>query len=100
MSEEWGPWIEHDGLGFPERLICVTVEVEAVDCFGEDQGQIGMAKNPRAEALCAWDWSYYRKFNSTGDYNFSKVIRYRIRKPRGLTILEGILENLPEKVDA
>ena len=25
---------------------------------------------------------------------------YRIRKPRGLTILEGLLENLPEDVDA
>jgi len=29
-----------------------------------------------------------------------EVIRYRIRKPRGLTILEGLLENLPEEVDA
>jgi hypothetical protein len=28
------------------------------------------------------------------------IIRYRIRKPRGLTILEGLLENLPESVDA
>jgi len=28
------------------------------------------------------------------------VDQYRIRRPKGLTILEGLLENLPEDVDA
>jgi hypothetical protein len=29
-----------------------------------------------------------------------RLIRYRIRKPKGLTILEELLEDLPERVDA
>lgn len=87
MSEEWGPWIEHDGKGCP----CVGQVVHLVleDRFG---CQAEFTGTPRSRTLRSWDWSYFPTFR--------RVIRYRIRKPRGLTILEGLLENLPEEVDA
>ena len=82
---EWGPWQEHDGKGCP----CVGHFVEAV-IKGNKTGRTWTATG---RALGGRSWFH----NSSG---VSFIIRYRIRRPKGLTILEGLLENLPEDVDA
>lgn len=105
MSEEWGPWIEHDGKGCP----CVGQWVQAclisTDYFSRSQGG---AKEKTSEGIAGkspwnWDWTKAGKLMPNGKVA-TKIIRYRIRKPRGLTILEELLENLPAptspKVDA
>ena len=92
MSEEWGPWIEHDGSGVPvpRGTVC---EIECRD------------------RKCGLIWVEQPKLESEGgdcflwgsvpeEYRHLEIIRYRIRKPRGLTILEGLLENLPDEVPA
>lgn len=87
---EWGPWTEHDGK---ERPVPdgVFVEVE------ERDGEIDAAQ---AEEFY-WHWTdpNDEAYSWDGD-----IIRYRIRKPRGLTILEELLADLPApsapKVDA
>ncbi len=79
MTDEWGPWIEHDGKGCP----CVGEFVHTVHHHGYEF--LGIAGSGGGRS---WDWS-----NAPW---YSRIIRYRIRKPRGLTILEGLLENLPE----
>lgn len=82
MSEEWGPWIEHDGHGCP----CV--------------GQYGMAEFDEGRPKIlegviygfpnAWRFDLPRVYGAWG-----KAIRYRIRKPRGMTILENLIADLP-----
>lgn len=97
---EWGPWIEHDGKGCP----CVGVYGQAV------KSGAGVATFPDGSEervwegifvadMASWDW---RNFLNAGDRGgrVPKVIRYRIRKPRGMTILESLLENLPDEVTA
>jgi len=100
MSEEWGPWIEHDGKGCPcpgnfvemvvvharFRVVTQTVlrEWEAKYCGVAGQNGGG-----------SWNWANYPEL--------AKVVRYRIRKPRGMEILEEVLAKLPapkEPVDA
>jgi hypothetical protein len=99
---EWGPWIEHDGKGCP----CVGQFVHVVfkrDVKPKNSGAgsgryinkrewIGIT-NPTS-AGGSWNWN-------TG---FVPIVRYRIRKPRGLTILENLISDLPvpvgPKVDA
>ena len=95
MSEEWGPWIEHDGKGCP----CIGMYVH-LEAFGFGDGFcvageqcLSNGVDPNGP-LSAWVWILGNR------PIFQEVIRYRIRKPRGLTILEGLLENLPEQVDA
>jgi hypothetical protein len=87
MSEEWGPWIEHDG-GFVPHLAGYWVEGDEVfhTFVRRDEWRVETGFG------ASWNWANWPEF--------SKIIRYRIRKPRGLTILEGLLENLPEHVDA
>ena len=85
MSETWGPWIEHQSSLCPPVASGVFVEVAERDgehdaAFAEEFG---------------WYWSSCCPECKAGD-----ILRYRIRKPRGLAILEGLLENLPEQVDA
>lgn len=98
MREEWGPWIEHDGSGCP----CVGMYAQWVWDNGViREGIAGISRvNPiTGEVLGArkgcgpnvWDWA---------TKPIRRAIRYRIRKPRGMTILESLLENLPDEVKA
>lgn len=75
MSEEWGPWIEHDGKGCP----CVGMYAERI----HDRGDVVIGVVLRGGR--SWEWAP----------GFTRVIRYRIRKPRGLTILENLIADLP-----
>jgi hypothetical protein len=79
----WGPWIEHDGKGCPCHPECTTDVWLRRECTPK------FCPRPARE----WDWPW------GGDVG-GDVIHYRILKPRGMTILEGLLENLPERVDA
>ena len=80
MTDEWGPWIEHDGKGCP----CVG---EYVLC----EYQNGKTWPPciATGSIEAWDHSYM-------PFVYLKVIRYRIRKPRGMVILENLLADMPK----
>lgn len=96
MSGEWGHWIEHDGKGCP---VAVGTVVEAT--FENLAGEVGdEVVTVGAKGGFSWDWSYFGKPPYPGAKYAERIIRYRLRKPRGLTVLEGLLENLPEKVDA
>lgn len=79
---EWGDWIEHDGNG----CRCVGEWVHAV-------GHVDVWGNIiEEEGIC----------EKGGEVNWSlvhpvygpAVIRYRIRKPKGLTILTDILREV------
>lgn len=90
MTEEWGAWIEHDGQGCP--CVGMWVESEARDGFVQQHiahsaGDISLGD--------AWKWSTLK-----AEFHGYAVIRYRIRKPRGMTILDGLLESLTDEVDA
>mgnify|MGYP001184935551 FL=1 len=86
MSDEWGPWIEHDGKGCP----CVGQMVDVVYKDGETAESVWGGP---VIATCSHSWFWLRPRPWS-------IIRYRIRKPRGLTILEGLLEILPVEVPA
>lgn len=78
MSEEWGPWIEHDGKG----CTCVGQYCHVVFMNGHEE--FGWAGNGRG-----WLW------DSPPEY--AKIIRYRIRKPKGMAILESIMREVERK---
>lgn len=95
-DEEWGPWIVHDGTGCPLKPgQFVHVEYYRAQYVGPILP--GHETDPRGWTceFCegtgygdSWIW------DSPGP--FRPVIRYRIRKPRGLLILEERLRNLPQ----
>ncbi len=89
QKDEWGPWIEHDGKGCP----VVGQYVQDVCRFRD--GHIweteGVVSSQDAEG---WDWSLPSECGFFGE--LGRVIRYRIRKPRGLTILEDIAQGVRE----
>jgi len=101
VSEEWGPWIEHDGGPVPHlsgawvHAKCETHQGEIVEREGRISDGFGQS----------WVWE---NFGKIGRHNgklvvWTKVVEFRIRKPKGLTILEGILAeepDLPPRVDA
>lgn len=95
MSEDWGPWIEHDGRGCP----CVgrMVEFVVLDLSGREITGIGIANG---DSGSSWFWRrlFFRRL--CVDPDVLPIIRYRIRKPRGMVVLETLLADLPEKLDA
>lgn len=93
MSEEWGPWTEHDGKGCPlaDGVVVHLVEADGYELIG----MIERTPNMPWEVE-TWDWEACEAFGHLDH----RVIRYRVRKPRGLTILESLIADLPEEVDA
>lgn len=101
-DENWGPWTEHNGGGCP----CVGAFVHVV------LGDAGADFPIHGSGMDTWDegWSPLNEAEAVGiarqdpswewDGRSYPVIRYRIRKPKGLTILEALLEDLPTTVDA
>lgn len=88
---EWGPWIEHDGKGCP----CVGVPCEVIFRWGsselgdETPGSIPHKPGP------SWFWVLKHGAPICIDAKYPPIIRYRIRKPKGLAILERLLRELP-----
>ena len=84
-DDQWGPWIEHDGCHLPPHgSFCQATFDDCVTLTG----QVDHNDQTHRDSFL---WS-----RSPDD--LSHVVRYRVRKPRGLTVLEGLLENLPDRV--
>jgi len=102
-DEEWGPWIEHDGAtpdaiaGLPNGTRVQTHSVGGLGLLPLNAAHPGFYWRWRT-VRCGWFRTELRRV--CDDPTYGAIIRYRIRKPRGLTILEGLLTDLPEKVDA
>ena len=86
---EWGGWVLHDGKGCPVNGMYIRVVGETVD--GDLFEQEGWCRNID---LTAWDWSNFGKWDDKHNWITSRVLRYRIRKPRGLQILEEQLAEI------
>lgn len=83
-DEQWGPWIEHDGSGCPcvGQYVQVKFDDDRPDVFGFSYGVLDETSGWLLENAC----------------RVAVFIRYRIRKPKGLTILQDILREV-ERVD-
>ncbi len=112
MTErEWGPWIDHDGHGCPISLIGHVVLLEIkLAADDEDGGRVGehhfneTIVNEFVASLPEW-WrekfgGYAIRPDNGKIYAVADVVRYRIRKPRGMMIIQDLLADLPETVDA
>lgn len=84
MSDEWGPWIEHDGKECP---VSNGVFVHVIYRAGIDV-MAHVSANGRVVDANPWIWKWCP----------ADIIRYRIRKPRGLIILQQLVENLPNEL--
>ena len=85
-KEEFGPWIEHDGKGCP----CVGQFVRSVERGGRMDDHIAGGVGDGLSRQ--WDWG-------SGIPKSMQIIRYRIRKPKGLTILTDILREVERDGD-
>jgi hypothetical protein len=97
MSEEWGPWIDHDGKGCP----CPGQRVQGINGWGcLDSWIADRIFSDLPEVLSSWCWA----MPSNLVPRWECIIRYRVRKPRALMDLIEMVENLPApvmpKVDA
>jgi hypothetical protein len=92
QKEHWGPWITHDGRGIP---VPVGTIVHVVGHRGSEsvaRCEIREEDVPR-DLTTAWHWATWGQENIR---RHERVVRYRVRKPRGLVMLEGLLEALDQ----
>lgn len=92
MAEEWGPWIEHDGRGcpLPSGTVVQVVFEEAPGDY--TRPLVGVVQ---ANGGYSWDWRLWGKLAPDGTGIVSRIIRYRVRKPRALAQLRDMVESLP-----
>ena len=100
-GEEWGPWIDHDGCSFPVPVGTV-VNVERFDgtteVFMVGRSTLLGGKNfsriTKLRKPSSWMWGSLSPSWGRGVY----ILRYRVKKPKGLQILESLLQNLDDKI--
>jgi hypothetical protein len=106
MTDEWGPWIEHDG-GPVRGLIpvpCVLhYRIEPPGILGPEQAKSLSPDWPGffwrwKRVRIGWFRTELRRVCDQPEY--APIIQYRIRKPRGMAILERIVAAPAEKVRA
>lgn len=90
MSEEWGPWVTNPGYMPVRGGTMVKIEIREPDLWGPSD-RVTPVGNPDCDRADVWSWQ------STGSPD--DIIRYRVRKPRGLVILEKLIEE-PVLTDA
>ena len=96
-SEEWGPWIEHDGKGCPCEGLFVEVKlrcgyfyiVEAANKSAVNKFHVKCPLQPN-NPKNRWVWGTVDPSN--------EIIRYRIRKPRAMKQINALLQDLPQDV--
>ena len=89
QQDEWGPWIEHDGSPNP----CPGMWVDTIDRLGQREEGMSDEFCETHDMSDCWDWS-------SPDFLGVQIICYRIRRPRGMEVLDKVLADLPQKVDA
>ncbi len=107
MSEEWGPWVEHDGsrpdLPYP-CFLCVACEGRGTT---PGDGAAISSKTPnwywrwRIVSTGRLWWKESQRVRVCDNPEYAPIIAYRIRKPRGMAILQEIAEGVrePETVE-
>lgn len=95
MSEEWGPWIEHDGKGCP-LPVGIMCEAEG-ECGARTFRQVSFIRHDtkrrptKPDCYNPWFWDTL----STDDRFWNAVVvRYRTRKAKGLVVCEDILADV------
>lgn len=89
-EQEWGPWIDHDGKGYPPEVIgrvCQVTQVCQSRGFFTDAEFVCLGRWPDGGS---WNWGNYPET--------TKIIRYRIRKHRAMKLLQSIVENPPKQL--
>lgn len=102
--EEWGPWIRHDGA----PVVGVLRVGDRVRYTARGPGLVPSSEEiPIDWPGFHWRWKRVRRgwFRTElrpvcDDPDYAPIIRYRIRKPRGMAILERIVAQPAERVDA
>ena len=87
-KDEWGPWIDHDGQYVPQ-LAGSFVE-STVMC--DQRGPMTSCHWIKHGIGGSWGWE--------NEGTYCLITCYRIRKPRGMAVLEAIARNVPEYISA
>lgn len=99
-EEEWGPWTEHDGKGFPVpvgTMVRRSLDVEIDYLRGEYIKPTSEITGPlEAGEIDSWLWVLPR-VRRMG--RVAKVVRYQVRQYRAMSMLKRVAA-LPEKVSA
>ena len=97
MGDEWGPWIDHDGNG----CHCKGCYVHVKRRDGSYDKYIAGTRSFRRDGSCrvgqygcSSSWRFGFEYNGARKEKWKidrEIIRYRVRKPRGMAVLEDAL---------
>lgn len=97
MTEEWGPWIVHDGQGCPVpkgTLGEARLRNDRIIAFRAQCGSTNGGPDVPADPMngSAWVWGSHPLLDRSNE-----VLAYRIRKPRGLSQLQEMIRDLEDE---
>lgn len=81
-TEEWGPWLEHDGSGCP--CIGMVIEARWLTPFGESMRCHTGERFFSAIGGQSWFWTLFDGKPVCTEQPWKPIIRYRVKRPRAL----------------
>lgn len=88
MGDAWGPMVEHDGKGCP--VVGQYVRAWCADGYVSEALVGPTAARPRVGHHSLWIWRTVPRL----DWPL-RIVRYRVRRPRGMEVIEKLLAQLP-----
>ena len=95
MSEEWGPWVEHDGKSCPKGQV-----VKAVFRYRNGKKELRGPFVAGDQGGSSWIWGDTQKPETWSVLPDGRrampIVSYQIKKPKGLSLLEEILAEVKD----
>ena len=92
-NPEWGPWRRHLGGDMPVSNGTVVEVITLVRTKDGVNRKVGVAGK---DLRVSWGWTPENR----DTYPAAPIDFYRVKKPKGLALLERLLEERPELEDA
>jgi hypothetical protein len=91
-DEQWGPWVRHYGQGMP--VLAGTV-VEVLSLESAKQAKNGVVRRvgiAGVDLVNSWSWQPETRSKTKS----LPIDLYRIKRPRGMEVLQQWLQELPQ----
>ena len=85
---KWGPWVDHDGISGPVKLVGFVAEFEEQDACGMIFYSGPALIDVDIIRRGSWDWAMFPEY--------TKVLRYRLQRPRAFRELVRLSEDIPQ----
>ncbi len=96
IEGNWSGWIRHNGSGLPVPVGTVVEVFSAADPSTARNGVVSRIGIAGVDIKCSWFWT----LESRDTQRALPIDSYRVRRPKGMIVIDKCLAGFRHKIDA